>query len=169
MSNTAGLFEKLYNCLKSQEEIIDRLITAGEEQLRALKENNLDDLNKAMREQESCAAEMERTEQQRLLLQASLEEALKIDKCVTLSKLLPFAPEAIRISLQQLLKDLPKKLASLGEINALNAALIKKALLVNGRLIRILYFLHSGLSTTYGIKGEIENKSQPRSVLNKSV
>jgi flagellar biosynthesis/type III secretory pathway chaperone len=171
MSNTAGLFEKLYSCLKSQEEIIDRLIAAGEEQLRALKENSLDDLDKTVREQESCIAEMEKTEQQRLLLQTSLEKELNMDKGVTLSRLLPFAPETVRTSLQQSLELLRKKMASLGEINALNAAVIKKALLVNSRLIEIL---QSGFSTTYtttyGIKGEIDGKkSQLMSALNKSV
>lgn len=161
-----GLFDQLYDCLKTHEGIIDRLITAGEAQLRALKENNLNGLNETFKEQESYAVDMNRTEQQRFSLQVSLEKALKIDKGVTLSKLFPYAPETVRISLQQLLEGLQIKMASLVEINALNTALIKKALLVNGRLIQIL---HAGISTTYGTKGEIESKSQPRSVLNKSV
>lgn len=168
MDDVTGLFDQLCGCLKTQEEIIDRLIAAGEAQLKAVKENNIIDVNETVKEQEACAAVMEETEQQRLLLQSSLEEVLKVEKGLSLSKLLPFAPESARPPLQQLLEILKKKMASLEEINTLNAALIKKALLVNGRLIQIL---HSGPSTTYGVKGEIESKSQsqPRSVLNESI
>ena len=166
MNDVAGLFNQLYDCLKSQEEIIDRLIESGKAQLMAVKKNSLNELNITIKEQESFASEMEKAEQQRLLLQKSLEKALNIDKGVTLSKLLPYASVQVRASLKQFLEVLQKKAASLDEINALNATLIKKALLVNGRLIQIL---HSGRSTTYGIKGEIESKSQLMSALNKSV
>lgn len=166
MDDAAGLFEQLYDCLKSQEEIIDRLIASGETQLKALRNNYLDELNNTIQEQESYVSEMEKAEKQRLLLQESLKKALTIDDGVTMSKLLPFAPGPVRTSLEQLHTVLQEKVIKLGEINSFNSSLIKKALLVNSRLIQIL---NSGMSATYGLKGEIENNRQRVSVLNRSV
>ena len=166
MDDTESLFNQLQECLKAQEEIVDRLIAAGETQFEALRKNNLGELNKATREMEACSAAMERAEQQRLLVQHSLEEALKVAKGMTLSKLLPFAGESIRDPLQQQYFAMKEKVTNLSEINMFNTILINKAQMVNGSLFK---FFYAGSSTSYGVKGVIENKLNPISLLNRSI
>jgi len=68
MSIGMELHDHLYKCLKDQEELLDRLIEAGEAQFNALKGNNLKGLQETVQEQEFLAAEMEKMEKQRLSL-----------------------------------------------------------------------------------------------------
>ncbi len=164
MVDVIVLFERLQGCLKNQLDLLDPMITVGEAKSRALRNNRVDDLNEAVKEQESYALEMEMAEQERLLIQESLEKALNIDRDSTLTRLLPFAAEPVRSSLQKLLISLQKKIKTLKDINSLNSILIKKARLVNNRLMQIL---SSGVPPTYGQKGEIENGLKHISVVNK--
>jgi len=89
-----------------------------------------------------------------------------MDRGAALSKLLLFAAEPVKTSLEQACIALKKKMADLAEINTFNAVLIKKAMLVNSSLLQIL---NAGVSATYGGKGEIKGKAQPRFVLNRRV
>lgn len=166
LKDASGLFIQLQSCLKIQEELIDRLILTAEMQLEALKRNDLKTLKKTVQEQEAHAFEMEKTEQQRLIVQSSLEKALNIDQGVTLDNLLHFASVTLRDSLQETLAIMRKKVNILKEINLLNSTLIKKIMSINGKIMQIL---NSGMQTTYGLKGELGSNLQHTSVLNKSV
>lgn len=166
MDRTAGLFKELCGCLKSQEAIVDRLTDLAQSQFAALRENSLEDLQKTVNGQESCAAEMEAAEQRRLFILGSLEKALDLEKGVTLSKLLPFARGPERSCLQQLFGALQEKLKNLQELNSVNAGLIKRSRLVNGRIIRIM---SSGTATTYGLKGEVRSDLKQAASLDRSV
>jgi len=166
MADAAGLFDRLYQCLVEQEKIIDRLITIGEDQLEAFKENDLIRFNKITAEQKVFAAQMEKAEEERLLIQVYLESRLNVEKGATLSQLLPYAPEPVKASLKEVLVVLRHKMQNLKEINSLSSAMIKRILMVNSRLIQII---NASVPKTYGLKGEIQGKLHFASVLNENI
>lgn len=166
MSDTASMFKQLYNCLSSQEAILDRLAGLGQAQLDALRQNNPGELARLVAEQEACAADMEQAEAQRVSLLDEMSSRLSLEKGVTLSKLLPFATGPVRLHLQQLLGILQEKVRVVQELNTINSALIKRSQQVNDRLLKVL---SSGTVATYGQKGEVRADRAQVSVLNHSV
>lgn len=166
MGDTESMFNQLIGYLKIQEEIIGRFITTGEEQLEALRNNNLEELDKTVCDQRSHGIKMEKIEQRRLLLQASLEKVLCLEKGATLSMLIPFAPDSLQSCLKDLLSNLNKKIGELKEINSLNSSLIKNTLLLNDKLINIF---NPDKSITYDPNGGIESRTKKVSVLNRSI
>lgn len=166
MAEADSLFQQLYRCLAEQEEIIDRLITAGEDQLQALRENNVGRLCEITGEQEAWAAQAMKAEERRLLIQGSLESELNLQKGAAMRELLPHAPAGMKASLEEVYKSLRRKVNDLKEINSLCSAVVKKALLVNNRLVQIL---RAGVPVSYGQKGEVKDQLQQRTFLNESV
>lgn len=166
ISNRPDLFMQLYDCLKRQEEILDRLTALGQAQLAALRRHSLEELGLTVQEQEACATEMERAEEQRLLLSGELEQALNLQRGVALTELLTFATGPVRGSLQQLLPAIKEKIKTFQDLNTLNSTLLKRSQHLNNRLIKIL---SSDTATTYGLKGEVRSGLKQMSVLNKSV
>ncbi len=166
MADTDRLFQQLHRYLGEQEEIIDRLVAAGEDQLRALRDNNLDRLGAITGQQEAWTAQVKKIEERRLTFQGALESELNLQQGATFNEILKHAPVEVKASLEQSCGLLRRKMADLREINDLCSAVIKKALLVNNRIIQIL---NAGGPGNYGQKGELKNQLQYRPVLNESV
>lgn len=166
MGDTENTFSELLRLLKIQEEIIDLFITTGKDQLKALRSNNLAELNKTVCEQQSLGIRMEKTEQQRLLLRDSLERTLSIESGATANSLIPYAPGTIQPGLEKTLKCLNTKIKELKEINSLNSCLIKNTLMLNDRLLNMI---NPNKSITYDPKGGFNNKREKVSVLNRSI
>ena len=166
MSETPQTFDKLYRCLREQTEIIDRLLDLGGDQFRAVRGNDLAGLVKIVGEQETLAARLAKAEEERLLLLASLESLPGVEKGTTAAALLSHAPQTLQSSLEEAFREMRNKVRKLKEINSLNAAVIKKILRLNSRLLQIM---SAGAPKTYGLKGEIREEPNFASVLNKSV
>ncbi|KUK82209.1 MAG: Uncharacterized protein XD97_0480 [Pelotomaculum thermopropionicum] len=166
MADTDCLFQQLYRYLAEQEEIIDRLAAAGEDQLQALRDSNLDRLYEITGQQEAWTVQVEKIEEYRLTVQGTLENGLNLQQGATFKEIIKYAPVEVKASLEQSYGSLRRKMADLRELNSLCAAVIKKALLVNNRIIQIL---NAGGPGNYGQKGELKNQLPYRPVLNENV
>jgi flagellar biosynthesis/type III secretory pathway chaperone len=166
MTATDRLFQQLQRHLREQEEVIDRLVAAGEDQLQALRDNNLDRLYEITGQQEALSVQIRKNEEGRLAVQGMLENGLQLPPGTTFKELIAHAPVVMKTPLEQLYGSLRRKMADLKEVNYLCAVLIKKALLVNNRIVQIL---NAGGADNYGQKGELKKQLPHRPVLNESV
>jgi len=165
--NTREQFAKLHQLLVQQNHIIDRLISAGEEQAQYLRKNDAKGLQQVLQQQSALSARLEALEKDRMQIQRALEKGLNLPGGSTLRDLAVYTDETSRRQLNDLGSSLREKAFYLQEINALNRALTNQALRFTSFMLNLLQ--PQTRETGYTRDGSIKKNPSSKFRLDKSV
>lgn len=167
MKTREQLFSKLHRLMKEQEEIIDRLISAGEEQAECLRKNDIKKLQQIVQRQNILSAGLKALEKKRVQVQGALEKELDLPAGSALRELAARAGDPKRGQLEKLGLSLKEKINNLQQINELNRILTSRALQFTNFMLNIICAQapNAGYTRNGSIKPGRENKSR----INKSV
>lgn len=162
MKTKEQLFSELHRLLEEQENIIDRLISAGEEQSECLRKNDNRRLQEIVRRQGNLSAALSALEEKRVQVQKALEKQLDLPGGSTLRDLVLYAGSEIRGRLEQAGSSLREKTRRLQEINQLNRDLTGRALQFTNFMLNIICAQapNAGYTRNGSIKPGHENKSR---------
>lgn len=160
-------FLKLHRLLLEQEKVIDRLISAGEEQTGCLRQNDVRGLQQVLQQQNTLTAGLAKLEKQRLQVQKILEQETGLSGGSTLRDFAFFAGGELQARLEETRSSLREKTRRLLEINDLNRTLTRQGLQFANLMLNLLKPQTPG--TVYSPDGRRREKERQQGMINKTV
>jgi len=157
---------ELEKVLRQQHDLTGRLLDAARTQNTALRQNDIDALNRIIADIHKLNARMQQLEQQREQIQGRLEDAPGLTSGATLQSIAAKAPGNLSFRLLSLRREMRHRLEELQQLVKLNSLLTRNALRLNGALLNV--FRKPG-GATYGNNGRVQDTGHPASTFNKSV
>ncbi|MTI84044.1 MAG: flagellar protein FlgN [Firmicutes bacterium] len=164
--DTRQQFAKLYKLLQRQEQVIERLIAAAEEQTQYLRRNDTKNLQTITEKQEVLSNTLKNLENDRLQVQQALEKDLGLPGESSLEHLTLYAGQKDALDLNNIKSSLQKNTEHLKEVNILNQALTDQALQFTNFMLGLL---QPQQQTGYTKQGNLNKTPTNKSRLNKSI
>lgn len=162
-------FETLEQVLKSELESHTALLATAMEFNRAIKEENMDSINRERTVHDEVICRIERLEEQRIACFGTLARSLGVaGKQVRLAKLLEKAPPEWHERLCAIQKLLRDKMTEVSRITISNRILLEEGLKVVANTFSMLRGA-GGKYSCYGNRGESVSRSAFNSLINKTV
>jgi len=159
-------FTKLYQLLQRQEQVIEQLIVAAEEQSQYLRSNDTKNLQPVTEKQEVLSNTLSTLEKDRLQVQQTLENELGLPGESSLEHLTIYAEQKTALDLNSIKSSMQNNTERLKEINSLNQALADQALQFTNFMLKLL---QPQPGTGYTKEGNINKTPTNKSRLNKSI
>lgn len=154
------MFASLTRLLDRQNQLVSQLVSLAEEELLALRGNNLEDLQAITSAQAQASRELSKLEDERMQVQEELARLFNLgDNRATLLDVLPYAPEEAHAQLQSLTASLSQNFSRIKELNRLNKLLIQHCLSYV-RYMRSAFWPQQDV--TYDASGETSSPSDCR-------
>lgn len=161
------LFVKLYQLLREQEKIIDRLISCGEEQAACLRENKLQAMQEVVQQQNLLSRRLDELEKTRLDVQQKLELETSLPAAGTLLEMARHAGDEWQPQFQDIHSSLRQKIQQLQEINSLNHILAKQGLQFASVMLNV--FRAPAANVLYSAEGRRDSGIKKNTTFNKTV
>ncbi|OPX88168.1 MAG: FlgN protein [Pelotomaculum sp. PtaB.Bin104] len=142
------------------------LYSACEEQMTALRNNDAEAIEAAVKRVNNMFADMTAVEEERLRIQAALDNELGLSPGGRLADVLPHASGETREKLDMLLKEMRSKADLLREVNKVNAIMTRRALTLNRIMLNAI---NQGEGLTYGVDGGVGQGSFKKLLVNKTI
>lgn len=151
--------------LEKQNNLVLELLRLGEEELLALKADNLDELQEITGKQQVLSERLAVLEKERIALQTELADRLKLTGQLTLKELMDAElPGSEQVAIMgNILKE---NFLKLKELNETNNLLIRQSL---AYINKMLSAMMTKSQATYGQNGQVTTSAQPSLKLDKSV
>ncbi|MDF9409133.1 flagellar protein FlgN [Pelotomaculum isophthalicicum JI] len=168
MNNRPGgkTLDLLVDCLTREDGLMAGLYSVCEEQMAALRDNDVGAIEEAVKRVNSLIADMTAAEEERQRIQAALDTELGLSPGSRLADVLPYASGEIREKLDILLKGMRSKADLLREVNKINAIMTRRALTLNRIMLNAI---NQGEGLTYGVDGGVGQGSFKKLLVNKTV
>ncbi|OPX94323.1 MAG: FlgN protein [Pelotomaculum sp. PtaB.Bin104] len=168
MNNRPGdkTLDLLIDCLTREDGLMAGLYSACAEQMAALRDNNVEAIEEAVKRVNNLVTSLTTAEEERRRIQTALDAELGLSPGSTLADVLPHASGETKEKLNTLLKEMRSKADLLREVNKINAIMTRRALTFN-RLILNAVNPEEGL--TYGVDGGVGQGSYKKLLVNKTV
>ncbi len=154
----------LTDVLKKQKNTIEKLLELSEDQLQALKADDIEKLSEITAMQEENGRKLALLEKKRRDI-ITVYSKKTGENIKTLNKLFKYIDDKDKTAVQKLADEIKEKHEILKQNNELNRILLKQGIAYTNK---ILSCFSKNENKVYGKKGEVENKNIARS-LNKSV
>jgi len=161
-----GSLDSLVDCLTREDGLMAGLYSACEQQTAALRENDAEAIEAAVKQVNNLVADMTAVEEERRRIQAALEAELGLSHGSRLADVLPHASGGTKDKLETLLREMSSKADLLREVNKINAIMTRRALMFN-RIILSAVNPEDGL--TYGVNGGYDQGSNKKLLVNKTI
>ncbi|OPX88926.1 MAG: FlgN protein [Pelotomaculum sp. PtaB.Bin104] len=158
--------DSLVDCLTREDGLMAGLYSACEEQMAALRDNDVEAIEAAVKRVNNLIADINAVEEERLRIQAALDTELGLSPGSRLADVLSHASGETREKLDMLLKKMRSKADLLSEVNKINAIMTRRALTLNRLILRA--FNPVG-ELTYQGNGVVEQGASIKSLVNKTV
>jgi len=167
LDNRPGSFlDLLIDCLVREDGIMAGLYSACEEQMAALRDNDVEAIEKAVKRVNNLVTGLTAAEEERRQIQAALDIELGLSAGSTLADVLRHTSGKTKETLTTLLKKMRSKADLLREVNKINAIMTRRALTLN-RLMLSAINPEEGL--TYKVDGGVGQGSYKKMLVNKTV
>lgn len=163
---SGSTLDLLVDCLTREDGLMTGLYSACEEQMAALRDNDVNAIETAVKRINILVADMTAAEEERRRIQTALDNELGLAPGSTLADVLPYADGETRQKLDTLLKGMRSKTDLLREVNKINAIMTRRALTLN-RLILNAVNPEEGL--TYGVDGGVGQGNFRKLLVNKTI
>ncbi len=161
---TADYVLQIKHLLEEQNQIMKQLIQVGEEQLEALKIDDIEHINATTSKQETLGRMLALKEKERRETAYALGKQLNIDN-IKLSDILNIVNDKERIKLNELSQEIITNQEKLHDINETSKLLLRQSL---HYVQKIMDSIDPPENKTYGSSGQIERKNNISS-LNRSI
>lgn len=162
---TTNSLKEYKNLLLEHDSLVAKLLELAEEELEALKANDLKGLQKVISQQQRLSDELFDLEKKRMALQAQLAEEYGISPHISLRELLASSLPGID-ELEEVGQRILDNFNKLKEVNELNNLLIRQSLAYINKILKAV--LPQG-QATYSPSGQINNTEPVNIKLDKTV
>ncbi|MDS1029506.1 flagellar protein FlgN [Bacillota bacterium LX-D] len=155
----------LQTLMQKENEVVEELLNLAEQELEALKIDDLQSLTTITQKQHKICQELTGLEKERLQLQTVLSSTYNLQPNFSLTELIAAIPENQQLA--ALGQKLKRNYTSLKELNGINSLLIKQSLSLTNKILGAL--MPNRKPVVYGQSGTYENSIPKTIKLDKSV
>ncbi|MEW6698043.1 MAG: flagellar protein FlgN [Bacillota bacterium] len=160
-----SLFFNLLQILTALKEKLTEMLQATERHNAALRNNDMQAIQEAVKELDTISAEAKFLDKKREEIQSALAMKLNLSKGAALSETLTHAPEKAAQDLNKIAQSLRDTTEAINNTVQLNKILTKQAMQFNNILIKVL----NPSKATYNPSGKTSVENEKTSLLNKTI